>query len=52
MMSYKLAPHVFVTFTEQVVPIRNHIALFWIPSISGTKTVHNETNEKASGEVF
>jgi len=38
-MSYKLALHVLVTFTEQVVPIHKHITLFSIPSISGTKTV-------------
>jgi len=28
LMSYKLAPHVLVTFTEQVVPIYKHITLF------------------------
>ena len=39
MMSYKLALHVLVTFTEKVVPIHKHITLFSIPSISGTKTV-------------
>jgi len=33
-MSYKLALHVLVTFTEQVLPIHEHITLFWIPSIS------------------
>jgi len=38
-MSYKLALNVLATFTEQVVPIQKHITLFWIPSISGTKTV-------------
>jgi len=27
LMSYKLALHVLVTFTEQVVPIHNHIML-------------------------
>jgi len=37
MMSYKLALHVLVTFTEQAVPIHKHITLFSIPSISGTK---------------
>jgi len=37
LMSYKLALQVLVTFTEQVVPIHNHITLFRIPSISGTK---------------
>jgi len=39
LMSYKLALCVVVTFIEQVVPIHKHITLFWIPSISGTKTV-------------
>jgi len=39
LMSHKLALHVLVKFTEQVVPIHYHITLFWIPSISGTKTV-------------
>jgi len=28
LMSYKLALHVLVTFTEQVVPIQKHITLF------------------------
>jgi len=27
-MSYKLAKQVLVTFTEQAVPIRNHMTLF------------------------
>ena len=39
LMSCKIALHALVTFTEQVVPIQKHITLFWIPSISGTKTV-------------
>ena len=39
LMSYKLGLHVLATLTEQVVPIHNHITLFWIPSISGTETV-------------
>ena len=39
LMSYKLALQVLAIFTEQVVPVQKHIALFWIPSISGTKTV-------------
>jgi len=38
-MSYKLALHVLVTFTEKGVPIHKHITLFSIPSISGTKNV-------------
>jgi len=39
LMSYKLALHVLVTCTEEVVPKHKHITLFWMPSISGTKTV-------------
>ena len=38
-MSCKLALHVIVTFTEQVVPIQKHISLFRIAFISETKTV-------------
>jgi len=38
-MSYKSAPHVLATFTEQVVPIHKYIPLLWIPSKSGTTTV-------------
>jgi len=54
LMSYKLALHVHVTFTEHVVPIYKHVASFWIPSISGTKqwNSHSETNEKGSGEAI
>ena len=40
--------HVLVTFTEQVVPIHKHITLFWIPSISGTKTVTMKLTKKAA----
>ena len=46
MMSYKLAPHVLATFTEQVVPIHKHITLFWIPSISGAETVIMKLSKK------
>jgi len=28
LMSYKLAPHMLVTFTEQAVPIHKHIIFF------------------------
>jgi len=45
-MSYKLALEVLATFTEQVVPIHKHIILFWIPSISGTKTVIMKLTKK------
>jgi len=34
------------TFTEQVVPIHNHITFFWISSISGTKTVIMKLTKK------
>ena len=34
------------TFTERVVPIQKHIALFLIPSISGTKTVKMKLTKK------
>ena len=53
LMSYKLAPHLLVTFTEQVVPIHKHISYFIINSlVIRNKDSHNETNEKASGEVI
>ena len=52
LLSYQLALHVLVTFTEQVVPpVLKHITLFWIPSIMN-KNSHNENNEKGSGEVI
>ena len=38
-MSYKSAPQVLATFTEQVGPFHKHITLFWIPSISATSDV-------------
>ena len=47
-MSYKLALEVLATFTEQVVPIHKHIILFWIPSISGTKTVIMKLTKKSA----
>jgi len=50
-MSNKSAPHVLVTFTEQVVPNHKHITLFWISSISGTKQPQ-WTNWKASGSYL
>jgi len=43
---------VLVTLNEQVVPIHEHITLFSILSISGTKTVTVITNEKGSCEVI
>ena len=36
-MSYKLALHVLVTFTEKVVPNHENITLFSIPSIQEQK---------------
>ena len=51
-MSYKLALHAFVTFTEEVVPIQKHISYFTLNSHDiRSKNSHNETNEKGSGEV-
>ena len=38
----------FVTFTEQVVPSNKHITLFWVPLISGTKTVTMKLTKKAA----
>ena len=52
LMSYKLSLHVLVTFTEQVVPIHKHITLFWIPSISGTKTVIMILTKKPAVKLF
>jgi len=46
LMSYKLAKHDFVTFTEHVVPIHKHITLLSIPSISGTKTVTKKLTKR------
>jgi len=40
-----------VTFTEQVVPIHNHIAVFWIPSMSRTKTVVMKLMKKPAVKV-
>jgi len=49
LMSCKLALHVLVTFTEQVVPIH----CFILNSLDiRNKNSHNETNEKGSGEVI
>jgi len=41
------ALHVLVTFTEQVVPVHKD-TLFWIASISGTKTVTMKLTTKAA----
>jgi len=48
LLSYKLALHVLVTFTEQVFPIHEHINLFWVASTSGTKTVTMKLTKKAA----
>ena len=48
LMSYKLALHLLTIFTEQAVSIHKHITLFWIPSISGTKTVTMKLTKKAA----
>jgi len=37
-----------ITFTEQVVPIHKHIALFSLPLISGPKTVTMILTKKAA----
>ena len=51
LMSYKLALHVLVTFTEQVVPKHKHS--FILNSLDfRNKNSHKETNEKRSGEVI
>jgi len=51
--SYKLAPHVLVTFTEQVLPIHKHISYFILNSlVIRNKHSHIETNEKGSREVI
>jgi len=53
LMSYKLAKHVLVTFTEQVLPIHKHISYFILNSlVIRNQDSHNETNEKGSGEVI
>jgi len=53
LMSYKLAIHVLVTFTEQVVPIHKHITLLYSDSLDiSNKNSHTGTNEKGSGEVI
>jgi len=46
LMSYKLALHVLVTFTEEVAR-HKHITSFWIPSIAGTNTVTMKLTKKA-----
>jgi len=52
LMANKSALHVLVTLTEQVVPLHKHIILFWILSISGTKTVTMKLMKKPCGEVI
>jgi len=51
LMPYKLALHVLVTFTEQVVPIHKHITSCWIPSISGTKIVIMKLTKKPAAKL-
>jgi len=49
LMSYKLALHAFVTFTEEVVPIQKHISYFTLNSHDiRSKNSHNKTNEMAA----
>ena len=52
LMSYKLALHVVVTFTEQVAPIQKHITSSWIHFDIWNTNSHTETNEKGSGWVI
>jgi len=52
LMSHKLALHVFVSFTEQVVPIHKRIAVLLNSLNIRNKSSHNETNEKRKGEVI
>jgi len=45
LMSYKLAPHVLVTSTEQALPIHKHISYFILNSLDiRNKDSRNETN--------
>jgi len=39
---------VIAAFTKIVVPIREHITLFWTPSISGAKTATMNLMKKAA----
>ena len=48
LMSYKLAPYMLNTITEQVVPIHKHNTLSWIPWTLGTKTVTMKRTKKAA----
>jgi len=53
LMSYKLALHMHVTFTEQVVPIQKNLQYFILNYLDiRNKDSHNETNEQGSGEVI
>jgi len=51
LMSCKLALHVLVTFTEQVLPIYKNCFILNSFDVRN-KNSYNKTNEKASGEVF
>jgi len=56
-MSYKLALHVLVSFTVQVVPIHKHITIAVLYSEFSRYQEQNshknsETNGKGSGEVI
>jgi len=51
LMSYKLALHGLVTFTEQVVPKHKHSFILNSLDIRN-KNSHNGTNEIGSGEVI
>ena len=50
-MSYKLAQHLLVTFTGQVVPIHKHVTFLNSFDIRN-KNSHNDTNEKAALKLY
>jgi len=51
LISYKLALHVLVTFTEQVFPILKHITFILNYLGIRNKNSKNESSEKSSGEI-
>jgi len=50
-MSYKLALHVLVTFTEHVFPIHDHITFIMNSLDIRNRNSQNEAFEKACGDV-
>jgi len=51
-LSYKLAIHVLVTFTGQVVPIHSHYYFILNSLDIRNKNGRNETYEKARGDLI